>query len=332
MLYLSLIINKNKLIIKINIYNMYYIGHTKPDTDSVCAAIAAANLYNGTPVTAGPINKETEFVLNYFDVTIPEFLEDISGKEICIIDHNQTTQAPKGYENAKIKRIIDHHALQNSTFAIEEPIDIEMKPWGSSSTIVANLYLREGVSIDKKMAGIMLASILSDTLCFQSPTTTSKDKEIADILKPIAQIDDYKEFCKEMFGAKSNIGSLSTKEILYLDSKDFTMGEKSVIIGVAETVTPEMLIDRKEEFINEMKIQIQDKKVDYSFFFIIDVLNQQSTAIVCDDNHKEIIIKVFSSTDNENLLDIGNNISRKKQIAPALDEFLKINKGFNYKK
>lgn len=57
------------------------VGHKNPDTDSVCSAIAYANLKNQTenkyiPKRAGKINKETEFVLKYFNVPVPELIVD----------------------------------------------------------------------------------------------------------------------------------------------------------------------------------------------------------------------------------------------------------------
>ena len=53
---------------------VYVIGHKNPDTDSICSAIAYADIKNrttkGTYVAkrAGQINEETEFVLKYFHV------------------------------------------------------------------------------------------------------------------------------------------------------------------------------------------------------------------------------------------------------------------------
>lgn len=57
-------------------------GHKTPDTDSVCAAITLSNLKNklnekSKPYILGKINKETEFVLNYFNETVPEHISDV---------------------------------------------------------------------------------------------------------------------------------------------------------------------------------------------------------------------------------------------------------------
>ena len=61
---------------------VYVFGHKHPDTDAVCAAISLANLKNelgvkSEPKVIGPISRETEFVLNYFGVKKPSYLNDV---------------------------------------------------------------------------------------------------------------------------------------------------------------------------------------------------------------------------------------------------------------
>ena len=59
------------------------IGHKNPDTDSICSAISYANLKklatggDYIPGRAGQINGETRFVLDYFGVEEPEFIQDV---------------------------------------------------------------------------------------------------------------------------------------------------------------------------------------------------------------------------------------------------------------
>lgn len=61
---------------------VYVTGHKNPDTDSICAAIAYAELkkklgMNAVAVRLGNINRETEFVLSHFGLTIPPYLETV---------------------------------------------------------------------------------------------------------------------------------------------------------------------------------------------------------------------------------------------------------------
>ena len=87
----------------------YVFGHRRPDTDSVAASIALSYLkntrgHNTTPVILDHLNKETEFVLNYFNIKEPEFLndvklriEDIDYYKDCFIE--DTDSIKKAYEN-----------------------------------------------------------------------------------------------------------------------------------------------------------------------------------------------------------------------------------------
>ncbi len=68
---------------------VYVVGHKNPDTDSICSAIAYANLKNQIkdddsieyiPKRAGQINEETQFVLDYFDAKSPEYVVDVKPK------------------------------------------------------------------------------------------------------------------------------------------------------------------------------------------------------------------------------------------------------------
>ena len=75
---------------------IHIVGHRNPDTDSICSAIAYAYLKNtehpGRYIAnrAGNLNSETEFVLNYFDIPQPVYLEDVN-VQMRDIDFRETT-------------------------------------------------------------------------------------------------------------------------------------------------------------------------------------------------------------------------------------------------
>ena len=61
---------------------MLVFGHINPDTDSVTASITLANLkrkmgLNAEERVLGDINKETKFVLDYFNVKEPAYVNDV---------------------------------------------------------------------------------------------------------------------------------------------------------------------------------------------------------------------------------------------------------------
>lgn len=71
------------------------VGHKNPDTDSICSAIAYANLKNRiapgtcTPKRAGNLNNETNFVLNYFKMDTPDLIEDVN-TQVMDIEYRKT--------------------------------------------------------------------------------------------------------------------------------------------------------------------------------------------------------------------------------------------------
>lgn len=71
------------------------IGHKNPDTDSICSAIAYANLKNQItpnsciPKRAGNLNNETNFVLNYFKINKPDLIEDVN-TQVMDIEYRKT--------------------------------------------------------------------------------------------------------------------------------------------------------------------------------------------------------------------------------------------------
>ena len=110
---------------------IYIFGHKKPDTDSVCSAISLAYLkrkmgVNATPRILGIINKETKYVLDYFKVKAPKYLNDVRSqirdvnylkdffvnrndsilKAYKIIDKNKTSGIPVVDDNNKLVGLI----------------------------------------------------------------------------------------------------------------------------------------------------------------------------------------------------------------------------------
>ena len=163
-------------------------GHKNPDTDTICSAIAYAELKNKLgkdvkPVRLGEINEETKYVLDYFKVEKPELVENVAGKEIILVDHNERTQTADGFEEAKVLELIDHHRISN--FNVDEPLMVRMAPVGCTATIILGMYKENELVPSKEVAGLMLSAIISDTLLFKSPTCTVCDvkagKELAEI-------------------------------------------------------------------------------------------------------------------------------------------------------
>jgi len=100
---------------------IYVIGHKNPDTDSICSAIAYADIKNRTdddeyvPKRAGQLNEETEFVLSHFKMNAPNYLLNV-GTQVEDMDIHYTQEAKRG---ESVKR---GYTLMKESGAVTLPI------------------------------------------------------------------------------------------------------------------------------------------------------------------------------------------------------------------
>lgn len=154
---------------------VYVFGHQSPDSDTVCSAIAYAELlrdlgYDAQPAVLGPVNAETGYILEKAEVEAPEVLEDASGLNVVLVDHDEYAQSAEGLKDANIISIIDHHGEGNITTSNQLVYDA--RPLGSTATIVLIRYYNYGFEPSPQTAKLMLGALLSDTSNLQSSTTT----------------------------------------------------------------------------------------------------------------------------------------------------------------
>jgi manganese-dependent inorganic pyrophosphatase len=95
-----------------------------------------------------------------------------------------------------ILEIIDHHRL--SPLGTSEPVTIRIQPYGSTATIIYEIYKEKGLEPDRPTAGLLCAAVISDTRLFRSQDTTSPDRLSGAALANIAGLD-IERFATEMF-------------------------------------------------------------------------------------------------------------------------------------
>ena len=170
------------------------------------------------------------------------------------MDHQQTSQLNKAIPLERIVGVIDHHALQNSTIVTDMPIYIDIRPWGSMSTIIAHNFMMYRRRPSRPVAGMLLCAILSDTLNLQGPTTTEWDRLMATVLTDIAGVGDVQKLASDQFKAKSaELELLTANALVTGDQKIFTfkteLFDGSVAFAVVETTDDDVILNRSTEII-----------------------------------------------------------------------------------
>lgn len=299
-------------------------GHKNPDTDAICSAIAYSELKNklGSDSESrrlGNLNEETKYVLNYFGVEAPELIENISGCNVILVDHNERTQTADGFEESKVLEVVDHHRVSN--FNVGDPLKMRLEPVGCTSTIVLDLYKENGLLPSKKIAGLMLSAIISDTLLFKSPTCTEFDIKAGKELANIAEVD-LEQYGLEMLKAGTNLGSKSENELLNMDMKIFEVDDIRMAVAQVNTVNESEILERKEKLMIEMENLRSKEGLNFVIFIITNILTNDSLGIVLGDN-LEVVSKAFNEKIKNDLIVLKGVVSRKKQVIPPLTNSIK---------
>jgi manganese-dependent inorganic pyrophosphatase len=237
---------------------------------------------------------------------------DYERKNVILVDHNEFSQAVEGIEQARILEIIDHHRL--GTIETDQPILFRNHPVGSTATIINRLYEEKGLIPEPKIAGIMCAAILSDTLVFKSPTCTPEDVRAARKLAEIAEID-INEFGNQMFKAGTSLEGKTVEEIFYTDFKEFTVNKYKIGIGQVNTLADPG--ELKKDLISFMEKVRSDKGYDILLLMLTDIINEGSEILFVGDN-KELLERAFDVKIQNNSFYLPYVISRKKQVLPPL--------------
>lgn len=298
-------------------------GHKNPDTDTICSAIAYAELKKalGEDVEAvrlGEVNNETSFALDYFNQTAPRLVNTVANEvgQVILVDHNESQQSVDDIDQVKVMEVIDHHRIAN--FETKDPLYYRAEPVGCTATILNKLYKEKNVEIQKEIAGLMLSAIISDSLLFKSPTCTDEDVQAAKELAEIAGVD-AKRFGLDMLKAGADLSDKSPAELISLDAKEFDMNGNKVEIAQVNTVDVNDVIAIRSEIEPVIEQTVADKGLKLFVFVITDILNNDSVVLAVGEEEQKVA-EAFQVTLENKIAKLPGVVSRKKQIVPPLNQ------------
>jgi len=233
-------------------------------------------------------------------------------KRVVLVDHNEMAQSVPGLEQADILEIIDHHRLAD--IQTGNPIYVRNEPVGSTTTIVAGMYQDKGLMPSEKMAGLMAAAIVSDTVMFKSPTCTQRDIDMANRMARIANIS-LDELGHMIFTASGG-SDRPAEELLLTDFKEFHIAGHDFAVSQITCVDSERMLSRRDEFINSMRDMKNKKHYDIMILMLTDVLQEGSRLLYLGDD--QTIQQAFNCKPTEQSVFLPGVMSRKKQVIPAL--------------
>ncbi len=298
------------------------VGHSNPDTDSVTSAIALATLLTAQGQEAqacmqsalADLNPESKVVLEKFGLEAPVEISDAGGKDIALVDFSDLAQGPANLADANVVAVVDHHKVGDLT--TNSPILFRAEPVGCTCTVLNKMFKEAGVAIPKDVAGGMLAAILSDTVNFKSPTCTDADKVAVANLKTVAGVDDTDALFMDMLKAKSSVGGVPAKDLLFRDYKDFDMNGNKVGVGQLELATLDQVADIRGDLMKAME-EAKAEGRHSVLLMLTDVVKEGTDLVVLSDD-PALVEKAFDGKLESNVMWIDGMMSRKKQTVPNL--------------
>lgn len=243
---------------------------------------------------------------------------DMHKKKVILVDHNEKGQAVDNIEKAEVLEIIDHHKL--GSLETMQPINFRNQPVGCTGTIMYQIYGEQKMEIPSKIAGLLCAAIISDTLMFRSPTCTLQDKMAAGALALIADIN-IEKFASEMFKAGSNLKDKSPEEIFYQDYKKF-IAEGDVTFGVGQisSMDADELQEIKERLVPFMKSEYGRHGVSRVYFMLTNIIEKSTELLFYGEGSQEMAQTAFDMEPVDGTFHLQGVVSRKKQLIPELME------------
>lgn len=298
-------------------------GHKNPDTDTICSAIAYADLKTklGQDVEAvrlGEVNGETQFALDQFKIAAPRLIKTAANEvnKVILVDHNERQQSVSDIEEVTVVEVIDHHRIAN--FETSGPLYFRAEPVGCTATILNKMYKENDIEVSAPIAGLMLSAIISDSLLFKSPTCTEQDVAAARELAAIAGVD-ADSYGLDMLKAGADLSQKTIAELISLDAKEFVMGQSKVEIAQVNAVDVNDVLVKQPELEAAIEAIISSKGLDLFVFVVTDILNNDSVALAYGTSTKAVE-KAYNVTLSDSRAILKGVVSRKSQIVPVLTE------------
>lgn len=236
-------------------------------------------------------------------------------KNVILVDHAEVSQMVEGMEEAEILEVIDHHRV--GTLETPGPIFYRLQPVGCTCTIVYEMFLENGIEIPANIAGLMMSAILSDTLCFRSPTCTPRDVYVG---KELAKIcgEDPDTYSDAMFDAGADLEGRTADEVFNSDFKIFSRGNVSFGVGQGSYMTENSRKAGEELLAPYFETAAKIKDVPMIFYMFTDIKTQTTEMLYWGNGAERLCARAFNADAKDGMAVLPGVVSRKKQVIPAM--------------
>jgi manganese-dependent inorganic pyrophosphatase len=268
-------------------------------------------------------NKADDFLVvdasgRYLGLCSPAQMLMAAPQKLILVDHNEAGQSVAGIEEAEVMEVLDHHRVDTVKTIL--PIRFRIEPVGSCSTLVAEQAKAQQITLPRGVAGLLLCGLLSDTLAFQSVTTTPRDRAIALDLARMAGLPEGEaallSFGQSLLMAGAGMGTRSAIDIINGDLKFYETERGRLALAQVEVTQFEELTAR----LGELRVALEqfafEKGLALALLLVTDILRGDSRLVVAGET--ALITDLPYPPLPDGTLDAKGVVSRKKQLVPTV--------------
>ena len=232
---------------------------------------------------------------------------------MILVDHNETDQGIPGLEELPALEVVDHHRI---AFAkTKEPIKYTSDVVGSTCTLVARMFRGVGLRPTKEIAGLLIAGIVSDTLLFQSPTTTDSDRTLCVWLEKLCG-ESAERIMEGLMSVGSPLAGMTADQAIANDAKSYTEGGRKFVLAQIEESQMALFHRRAPELSAALHRAVSAGGLDFMALMVTDPVRGNSELMFAGDEEVRRALPYRKGKDG--VLLMPGVLSRKKQLLPEI--------------
>ena len=240
------------------------------------------------------------------------FAEDPPYRMI-LVDHNETEQGIPGVEELPVVEVVDHHRIAFAS--TKDPIKYTADVVGSTCTLVARMYRGAGERPTKEIAGALLAGIVSDTLLFQSPTTTDVDRQMSTWLEKLCG-ESAAAIMEGLLSVASPLTSMSAEAAIASDAKTYSEGGRKFVLAQIEESNAAVFHRQAPKLAAAMDAAVKAGGLDFMALMVTDPVRGNSELLYRGSEAVRRALPYRRGPESTFLM--PGVLSRKKQLLPEI--------------
>ncbi|USZ70016.1 DHH family phosphoesterase (plasmid) [Halorussus salilacus] len=294
-------------------------GYESPDLDAVACLLAYSELlqYEGKDAvgaTFGTPHREAQFVLDRLDLTVPATEELSDYDEVRLVDASDRRGISNEIDPDAVTEVIDHREAHNPEAFPNATLQVELV--GAAATLVAERYREAGAPLTDKLANVLYAAIVSNTLDLRANVTTDRDEAVVAWLQRSADVSQ--EITDQMFKHKSRVGDESLRSIFDSDFASISVSGTDIGIVQLEILAVDDFVDSHQvEIVETLNSMCNARGLDHILLIGVD-LKGRFDVLVTDSSLLQRSLTEALDTSFSGDVAVTNEPILRKELIPRL--------------